>query len=719
MNWLRNQKIRTKLLVSLLLSSAIIGLIGYVGIHSLRQANESDTILFEKNTVPLALGGQISTAYQRQRTNVLEIIFAKDAALKADQEKRISDRDAEIDTLIREYEKTLQDNSARAIFNEFTTSLNVFKSLRGKVLTLVNQNNTDAALALYRNEMEAVRKNVQAAIEKLAKNNIQSANERANQNLDDAATTLNVMIIIVVVGLISAVLLGMFIAKMISNPARELLDATNKFAAGDMNVNVTYSSKDEIGELTAAFQNMIGKIALQVQYLDNLPSPVMIIDKEFSINYMNKTGAQIVAKDQKELIGQKCYDQFRTGHCRTENCALQKAMKFDKVFTEETIARPNGNELPVLYTGAPIKNRGGQVVGALEAVTDITDIKNMQNYLNRSTQTMLLAMDKFSNGDLTVGVKPEKENDEIGKLFKGFNKSVENIKSIIASVTNAVEATASASSQISSSTEEMAAGTQEQSSQAGEVAAAVQQMTATILESTTNANRAADFASKTESVAKEGGKVVQETISGMMKISQVVANAANTIQELGNSSEQIGEIVQVIDDIADQTNLLALNAAIEAARAGEQGRGFAVVADEVRKLAERTTKATKEIAVMIKTIQSNTNGAVKSINQGTEEVEKGTQLANKTGEAINVIITSIKEVTGEINQVAASSEELSSAAEQISKNIESISAVTNESAQGTQQIARAAEDLNRLTDKLQGLVEQFKMEEQSKGLVRG
>jgi methyl-accepting chemotaxis protein len=154
MNWLRNQKIRTKLLVSLLLSSAIIGLIGYVGIHSLRQANESDTILFEKNTVPLALGGQISTAYQRQRTNVLEIIFAKDAALKADQEKRISDRDAEIDTLIREYEKTLQDNSARAIFNEFTTSLNVFKSLRGKVLTLVNQNNTHAG-SLFKGAISA------------------------------------------------------------------------------------------------------------------------------------------------------------------------------------------------------------------------------------------------------------------------------------------------------------------------------------------------------------------------------------------------------------------------------------------------------------------------------------------------------------------------------------------------------------------------------------
>jgi methyl-accepting chemotaxis protein len=165
----------------------------------------------------------------------------------------------------------------------------------------------------------------------------------------------------------------------------------------------------------------------------------------------------------------------------------------------------------------------------------------------------------------------------------------------------------------------------------------------------------------------------------------------------------------VIDDIADQTNLLALNAAIEAARAGEQGRGFAVVADEVRKLAERTTKATKEIAAMIKTIQKDTAGAVESMGEGTKKVDEGIQLADKAGSSLQEIVQISQRVTDMVAQIAAASEQQSSASEQISKNVEAISAVTGQTASGTQQIARAAEDLNRLTDNLQGYLAKFKL----------
>jgi methyl-accepting chemotaxis protein len=195
----------------------------------------------------------------------------------------------------------------------------------------------------------------------------------------------------------------------------------------------------------------------------------------------------------------------------------------------------------------------------------------------------------------------------------------------------------------------------------------------------------------------------------MNKIAEVVKRSASTVQKLGQSSEQIGEIIQVIDDIADQTNLLALNAAIEAARAGEQGRGFAVVADEVRKLAERTTKATKEIAAMIKEIQRDTIGAVSSMEEGTSEVEKGKHLADKAGQSLEQIIEGAGKVADIVSQVAAASEQQSSASEQISKNIEAISSVTQQSAAGVQQIARAAEDLNRLTNNLESLVSKFKI----------
>jgi methyl-accepting chemotaxis protein len=314
----------------------------------------------------------------------------------------------------------------------------------------------------------------------------------------------------------------------------------------------------------------------------------------------------------------------------------------------------------------------------------------------------------MATGDLRARMKGAYRGD-LQLIKESINTVGNSLEEAMRKVSEAVSATASASSQISSSTEEMAAGAQEQTSQAGEVASAVEEMTSTILENSKNAGVAADTAKQAKEAALQGGTVVGETVDGMKRIADVVNKSAQTVKELGKSSDQIGEIIGVIDDIADQTNLLALNAAIEAARAGEQGRGFAVVADEVRKLAERTTKATKEIAGMIKKIQADTTGAVASMEEGTNEVERGIRLADKAGMSLQEIVGVSQKVTDMVTQIAAASAQQSKASEEISNNVEAISKVTGETAQGTQQIARAAEDLNRLTDNLQQLISTFKL----------
>ena len=366
-------------------------------------------------------------------------------------------------------------------------------------------------------------------------------------------------------------------------------------------------------------------------------------------------------------------------------------------FKKMTQSLKDGNEML-------IKEKESIAVKVEEAVRES---EKQKQYLSDSIEKILNEMNKFAEGDLTVQLDIEKQ-DEIGKLYAGFNLATKNIKEMINTTAEAIQATASASNEISASAEEMAAGSQEQSSQTAEVASAVEQMTSTIMQTTKNAGSAAEFSKKAGLSAKNGGEVVKQTVEGMNRIAKVVGDAASIVKELGNSSNQIGEIIQVIDEIADQTNLLALNAAIEAARAGEQGRGFAVVADEVRKLAERTTKATKEIATMIKQIQKDTGNAVVSIESGTKEVEAGKELAKKAITALDEIIGSTNETIDVVNQVAAASEEQSSAAEQISKSIEGISSVTQESASGIQQIARASEDLSNLTTNLQNLIRKFK-----------
>lgn len=326
-------------------------------------------------------------------------------------------------------------------------------------------------------------------------------------------------------------------------------------------------------------------------------------------------------------------------------------------------------------------------------------------FIRRPILTMIRQMDNADiNTQLNSGLR-----DETGMLSHSFDKFVASIRGTLEQVAESSAAVASASSQISSSAEEMAAGAREQTGQAGEVAGAVEQMVRTIEENSKNAGITADTAREAKGAAEEGGHVVAQTIDGMRQVAEVVRTAAAAVRDLGASSEQIGTIIGVIDDIADQTNLLALNAAIEAARAGEQGRGFAVVADEVRKLAERTTHATKEITGMIRKIQTDTRGAVASMDQGTQRVDDGIRLADQAGVSLKRIVDISQQVTDMVTRIAAANEEQSATSEHIAKNVEAISAVTGETASATQQIARAAEDLNRLTDDLERTMEKFRL----------
>ncbi|PJA95987.1 MAG: hypothetical protein CO129_08830 [Ignavibacteriales bacterium CG_4_9_14_3_um_filter_34_10] len=710
MNWFNNLKIGKKLLIGYSIPSLIILFVGYFGFAGMSSIMKSLDEVYADRLVPIRDLGL--TRYNVLQNQILsaDLFDNSTSGLNESKIRQIRENNSEIDKLMDKYRSTYLIDDEKINLKKYDTDYSAYKGLQDDFFTLAQNQNLESAMKLYDSGYGKAIEAVRDDLTQLTKINTKQA-EILNQNADESGSSAKTtLIILLVFGILVAITIALFISSAISKPLIELKAATQKMAEGDYNIKIENNSADEIGDLSKNFMKMTEIVAAQLQYLDNIPSPIMVVDKEFNIRYMNNFGASLGNKTPEQVVNTKCYDHFKTKDCRTENCACARAMRNNKLEYSETSAKPLNSEIPIAYTGAAVKDKNGKIIGAIEVVTDLTKAKEYENYLDKNSQKLMVEMNKFAEGDLTVEIIPEKEDDIIGKIFNQFNQVVKNIKAMIISLTDAVQATASASAQISSSAEEMAAGAQEQSTQTTEIAGAVEQMTKTILETSKNSASAAEQAKSAKEVAQDGGKSTEDTIEGMTRISQVVEQAANTIKELGKSSEKIGTIIEVIDDIADQTNLLALNAAIEAARAGEHGRGFAVVADEVRKLAERTTKATKEIGSMIKEIQKDTNGAVVAMESGTSEVEKGMALANESGNSLQEIINTTNGVLDVINQVAAASEEQSSAAEQISHSIEGINSVTQQSAAGVQEIARAAEDLNNLTVTLQRLIDQFKLE---------
>jgi methyl-accepting chemotaxis protein len=323
---------------------------------------------------------------------------------------------------------------------------------------------------------------------------------------------------------------------------------------------------------------------------------------------------------------------------------------------------------------------------------------------------MVELIQEIASNNLAVSDMQITSRDETGIAGEALNRMKNNLRGIIQSIASTAEHLASASEEISSSATQQAQSAETQKDQSVQVATAMQEMSSTVISVSDSCNKAADAARQAAEIARSGGSIVDGTLIKMKIIAESVGATAKKMEELGKSSDQIGRIIGVIDDIADQTNLLALNAAIEAARAGEQGRGFAVVADEVRKLAERTTTATKEIAQMIKNIQDETRVAVTAMESGTRQVEEGVTSTAQAGDSLRAIIQMSEEVGGMITEIATAATQQSSTTEQVNGNMDQIAKLVKEAAIGAQQSATACHDLSGLALDLQTMVGKFKLE---------
>jgi methyl-accepting chemotaxis protein len=321
------------------------------------------------------------------------------------------------------------------------------------------------------------------------------------------------------------------------------------------------------------------------------------------------------------------------------------------------------------------------------------------------------AAQTIGKGDLTTEVKVERE-DELGILANVFRGMISSLRSLVQKTKQAGTQIVTASNQILAASQQQATGIEEEATQISQVATSAKQLSVTAKGVTDHSNEIAKSSTNSVQMAVSGSERVENLVNEMEKIRQTTLETAKKIEGLGERSQAITEIVSLIEDIADQTNLLSLNAAIEAARAGEAGRGFAVVADAIGKLADRTTKSTKDISELVKGIQQDTSSSVLSMEQSTKETEAGSTLAQEAGRMIKEIVSSFEHVAQSAKEISLSSQQQSSGSEQISKAMAGIDQIMKQSAAGAKQSTESARDLSNLAEELKQAIGQFRLAEE-------
>jgi len=395
-------------------------------------------------------------------------------------------------------------------------------------------------------------------------------------------------------------------------------------------------------------------------------TPFFICNKEGIITHTSNSLGELLKKPITDILGKTVSQAIynKSGISLTE-----KALKDGtSIHSEQDITIWDGRHLSCHFSVSSFRGLRGDILGAVSCITDLSQLREQQQQL-------------------------ELAQNELRNLGGEINELAQRV--------------ASASEELSASSDEQARGAQQQKQQSDAVATAMEEMTSTVMEVAKNAANTSEAADSANTAAESGAVEVREAVSGIKAVAESAGKLGQVLTALDGQAAEIGRIIGVINDIADQTNLLALNAAIEAARAGEAGRGFAVVADEVRKLAEKTMTATKEVENSIHQIQDGSRHAVASMQETETRVSESTEATHKAGEALNRIMARIHEVNSQVTQIATAAEQQSAAAEEINRNVEVIAHVATEADEGASQTAQATRELAELAQSLLGLAGAF------------
>lgn len=648
MKFLDNIKTGSKLIGGFLLIVVIILAVSVLNFFNMRTLNDGSTSLYNDRVVPIENIEMAESALLAMRGDAFKYMLIPDQ--RQDLLKTMETEKASVTKYLDEYKASKKTKEQEAALSDFETALKGYYAAVDGFIALVDKgDNTGAITSISTGgDLANARTAADTAITKVVDTTVQLAENDKKQGDQTFTSAISWMIGITLFSIIVAILMGFAITRNIAIPLVTTTNSLKKIAQGDL-----------LRTTELANENGKGSRSTDTDRLHALE------EKARAALLHRKDEIGEISQSLRELIDylQSMGDVARTIANNDLSVTIKPKSEKDEL----------GNAFMTM------------VNGLRQTVGEITD----------NAGSLTAASGQLAEAATQAGQATNQISLTIQQVAKGTSDQA-----------NAVNKTASATEQMAKAIEGVAKGAQEQSQAISKAAEITSQINTSIQQVTENAESVTRDAVKAADAARSGAKTVEETLTGMQSIKSKVGASAAKVQEMGQRSSEIGAIVETIEDIASQTNLLALNAAIEAARAGEHGKGFAVVADEVRKLAERSSQATKEIGSLIAGIQTTVTEAVKAMDDGSKEVELGVISANKAGSALSEILNAAQAVNDQAELAGSAAEQMSAASSELVSAVDSVSAVVEENTAATEEMSANSSEVTQAIESIASVSEE-------------